>query len=111
MQINEERGRDLNANSAAPDVAQADSTYSYDGLVQLANYMCLIVLCKLCYNVSLFLGKAKGGHSTGLQFNSVNMLFFLSFKVGAQHNEACMRIIPVNSRFRVSVLNTHHSLG
>lgn len=41
------------ANAAAPDVAQADSTYPYDGLVQLANYISLIVLCKVCYNVSL----------------------------------------------------------
>lgn len=43
------------ANAAAPDVAQADSTYPYDGLVQLANYISLIMLCKVCYNVSLVL--------------------------------------------------------
>lgn len=42
-------------NGAAPDVAQADSTYSYDGLVQLANYISLILLCKEIYNVSLVL--------------------------------------------------------
>lgn len=42
-------------NGAAPDVAQADSTFSYDGLVQLANYISLIVLCKVNYNVSLML--------------------------------------------------------
>lgn len=43
------------ANVAAHDVAQADSTYPYDGLVQLANYISLIVLCKVRYNVSLLL--------------------------------------------------------
>lgn len=55
MQINEQGGRDLNVNSAGPDVAQADSIYPYDGLVQLANYMSLIVLCKVHYNISLLL--------------------------------------------------------
>lgn len=36
-------------NATGPDAAQADTTYPYDGLVQLANYSSLIVR----YNVSL----------------------------------------------------------
>lgn len=43
------------ANAAVHDVAQADSTYPYDGLVQLANYISLIVFCKVRYNASLLL--------------------------------------------------------
>ena len=42
-------------NAAAPDVAQTDSAYPHDGLVQLANYISLIVQCKVHYNVSLAL--------------------------------------------------------
>lgn len=39
------------ANAAAPDAGQAGGTYSYDGLVQLENYISL----KVCYHVSLLL--------------------------------------------------------
>lgn len=42
-------------NGTAPDVAQADSTDSYDGLAQLANYILLIVLCKVHFSASLLL--------------------------------------------------------
>lgn len=42
------------ASASAPDVAQADSAYLYDGLVQLANYISLIVLCNVHYDVSPF---------------------------------------------------------
>ena len=40
-------------NAAAHDVDQADSPYPEDGLVHLANYIALIVHCKVHGNVSL----------------------------------------------------------
>lgn len=40
------------ANAAAPDVTQADSTYPYDGLVQLENCIPLIVLN--CVQITAF---------------------------------------------------------